>query len=564
MPFDLTGLPAQGSLQEQVRACLLARAQTPVITCLRRFGAPVDLCGNFLLANADKWNRRWSEMFGDGGHVFLLNLPPGDVFVEILITVVSLAMPKRGSKFQHLLHAAQDCAATALICTDAGFEISQQLLTPQGSSSPVCGVMSVEGSAVGIRPPVVQAASVEDAPAVIQYTSGSTQRPKGVRIMGGQILSNAALVARCWDMNVSTVMVNWLPHYHDMGLMGGILYPLLTGGRSVQMGPLDMIRKPASWLRAISDYQANFSGGPAFAFAECLRRVSDDECNGLDLSSWSRAYCGAEPIPAGLLSEFQKRFQHYGLERKSVFACYGMAEITLYAAGAPEDADEAVVPPPGCERIHPCRITEETQKLLKIVDPQTALEVPDGHAGEIWLTGGSKGQGYINLPNESRQTFEAVLEDAIEDRLWLRTGDLGVISADRLYITGRLKDILIANGRNVAAAELEWLAAGQDNALNPLAAAAFMPEPTISGEAVLLIELKAGATLAGDPDVTRASIERAIMGEWGVQLKDFKILPRGALKRTTSGKIRRQAVASAYREGRYDDLQVNLDVSFTA
>ena len=365
---------------------------------------------------------------------------------------------------------------------------------------------------------------------MIQYTSGSTRLPKGVRIFGDQILANCDLVARCWDMNPATRFVNWLPHFHDMGLMGGILYPLLTGAYSVQMSPLEMVRRPATWLRAISDHRATFSGGPAFAFSDCLRRITEEECDGLDLSTWRRGFCGAEPVPADLLAQFRNRFQPYGLDPKAVFACYGLAEMTLYAAGGPEPEGDLPAHPSGCSSVHPCALPEETRANLRIVDPETGDVVADGRQGEIWLKGASKGDGYQSLPDETTSTFAATLPGDDEPGCWLRTGDLGVVEHGLLYVNGRLKDTLIVNGRKIAAAELEWLAGGIDASLNPLAAAAFSPDQSDSGVAALLIELKLGYEGPSDPGAVRTAIERAVLGEWGIRLEDVQILPRGSLR----------------------------------
>ncbi|MGS4947220.1 AMP-binding protein [Meridianimarinicoccus sp. RP-17] len=550
-------------LARAIEMRLAERRGVPQITVLRRASPPLVLTGHDLQQRADALRVRWDSQFGAGPLRLVLALPPGEWFLAALLagilgghTMVPAALPRLGSVASRLAHIVTDCGADAVLCTGAQLPSIREGLR-NATHGPSCPVVAIDAAEYGThmqqRPQRIGPCAEGPHPVVVQYTSGSTRLPKGVRISGASILANCRMVEESWGMGPETCMVNWLPHYHDMGLMGGILYPLLAGGRSVQMNPLDMVRRPVDWLRAISDHRADFSGGPAFAFAECLRRIAPGDCAGLDLSCWTRAFCGAEPIPAGLLPAFRARFAAHGLPPEGVFGCYGMAEMTLFAAGAPGPAASL-----GGTPVEPCRLNTLTAPRLRIVDPQSRMPCPEGREGEIWLRGPSKGDGYMNLPEETRQTFHATLEtpDAVAGE-WLRTGDLGVITGELLHVTGRIKDTLIANGRKVAAAELEWLAASMDDALNPLAAAAFMPDATESARAVLLIELKSGyATTAGPLETVRSSIAKVIAGEWGIHLKDLRILPRGRLLRTSSGKVRRQAMAEAYRAG-----QVGVDVA---
>lgn len=550
-------IPARTPLHEVIERRLSERWDETQITVLGRTRPPLDLRGRDLKAAATDLAARWRHQFGPGPQTLVLALPHGEAFLAALLaglldghTVVPVALPRAGSHSDRLAHIVQDCGASAVLCLTAHREVLlHQLADHEGRLLP-CAIVAIDATEDHRAAPTAGRRDAETGarPAIIQYTSGSTRMPKGVCIFGEQILANADLVARSWDLNAQTRVVNWLPHYHDMGLMGCILYPLLNGAASVQMNPLDMIRRPADWLRTISDYRATFSGGPAFAFADCVRRIEPEACEGLDLSCWTKAFCGAEPIPEGLLPSFRTRFAPYGLDPAAVFGCYGLAEMTLFAAGAP--GSERLPPAPeGCGGVHPVRLTAITRPDVLIVDPDLRRPIPEGGHGEIWLRGPSKGGGYLNLPEESDAVFGASLDGTVS-REWLRTGDLGVIGGDWLYVTGRLKDTLIVNGRKVAAAEIEWLAAGLDDALNPLAAAAFMPDPTESGVAVLLIELKSSREAPDHPETLRAAIARAVSGEWGIRLSDVMILPRGRLERTTSGKVRRRVIADAYRQGR--------------
>ncbi len=533
------------SLRASVLAALEASAGRPLITVLGRRKRAADYSGEQLLSQARGRAQAWAELFGAGPHVLVAALPAGEGFLFTLLaaligehTLVPIAPPRPADAPDQLRHIAENCGATAVLCTAAQREgIVARLRTADGR--PSCPVVAIDAPN---EPVVAVARSGLPGIPIIQHTSGSTRHPKAVPIDAAQIRANCALIQRLWGMDEHTVMVNWLPHYHDMGLMGCILYPLLSGARSIQMSPFEMIRNPLSWLRAVSDYRGSFSGGPAFAFQECLSRVGQEQCEGLDLSSWQRAFCGAEPVPAGLLERFRQRFGRYGLAPDAVFACYGMAEFTLFAAGEPGRQPDTPSASAAHAAVEPCVLGEETRRSIRISDPDTGAALPDGRQGEIWLSGASTSRAYLGLPDESARTFD----NETEDLRWLRTGDLGVVHGDLLYVTGRRKDVVIVNGRKIAAAEIEWLAAQQDAALNPMAAAAFMPPGAANGHAVLCIELRPGHAPQGDTGPVADRIRRAVAGAWSIELTDVHILPRGTLARTSSGKVRRQHIAEAY------------------
>ncbi|TRX75187.1 fatty acyl-AMP ligase [Pseudomonas mangiferae] len=382
---------------------------------------------------------------------------------------------------------------------------------------------------------------------LVQYTSGSTRQPRGVRLSGRNVVSNAALASERWRLGAHTVSVNWLPNYHDMGMMGGTLCPLLWGAPCIQLSPLAFAQKPLRWLRAISQFGATLSGGPAFAFALCVDAIAESDLDGLDLSSWQVAFCGAEPVPAGLLPRFRARLARAGLDPAAVHACYGLAESTLYVAG--ERAwDGASMSLAGDGRTEPNRLAPSTRATLRIVDPASGQAVADGEEGEIWVAGPSVSAGYLNQPEESRATFGARLED--DPRAFMRTGDLGTLNGDTLSVTGRLKDVLIAQGRNTAAVDLEWLAADLHPALNPMAAAAFQlasDDPRVA----LLIELRGGQAAPDDAQQLAEAIRARIGATFGLDLAWMRVVKRGSLERTTSGKVRRQTVAARVRAGHH-------------
>lgn len=539
---------AASSLRDDLLDVLEMRRDACLLSVLRRRGQVAGYTGRQLLDEARAVQAFWDEYLGPGPKVLIAALPAGETFIFPLLasllgggSLVPVALPRPSDPPGRLGRMARICAADAVLCTLKNkAAVEAQLHGEDGGL--VCPVLVVDA------PEPVAVPGVRKAPhpyPVIQHTSGSTRFPKAVSLTAAQIRANCSLIQTLWGMDASSVVVNWLPHYHDMGLIGCILYPLLSGSHSIQMSPFDMIRHPLSWLEAISAYRGTISGGPAFAFQECLSRIAPGEEEGLDLSSWERAFCGAEPVPAGLLDRFHARFSGNGLARKSVFSCYGMAECTLFAAGEPGEEGSSSPVPSSWRAVDGSLLSERTRHGIRIADPDTGAELPEGVPGEIWLSGASIGDGYLGEPLETEEAFSV----DIDGRRWLRTGDLGGIAGRRLYITGRNKDIVIVNGRNVAAAEIEWIAAQEHPALNPSAAAAFAYEGATGGHAALFIEVRPGAAAPDDPPQVAAHIRRTVAGACGVALDEVCILPRGTLPRTSSGKIRRRQIAAGYVAG---------------
>ena len=494
----------------------------------------------------------------DDGPLALV-MPCGVEFVVTLVgalyagfTIAAVAAPRPGVQTLRFNQIIRDCTPAAILFSDGLAGRIEAALTDGGIAGlSVIDVEALEEAGAPLAAPVRSGDGTR--PVILQYTSGSTRAPKAVALSGANILANARLANGTWGLDEDGVVLNWLPHFHDLGLMGGLFYPILAGGRTVLLDPLQMIQRPERWLRLISEHRATFSGGPAFAFSHCLQNVTEDQCEGLDLSSWRSAFCGAEPVPASLLEAFRERFAPWGLNPSAVFGCYGLAEFTLMVAGGnPELLDDRPEPPPGCGDIEPCRVSPQMHDDLRLVDPETLMIAAPGEPGEIWVRGGSVAGGYRNEPVETAAAFNVVLAESGAGEEWLRTGDVGVRQDHWLYVTGRLKDLLFANGRKIPATDVEWLAGEQDQALNPMAAAALMPDDLATGKAVLLIELKRRERVADDV-ATGARIRAAVASAWGIELTDIRIVPSGALPRTSSGKVQRRLLAKAWREGRIED-----------
>jgi acyl-CoA synthetase (AMP-forming)/AMP-acid ligase II len=546
-------------LARSIRTCLLRRSGDAVLTiCAARAGQPHErLTGAALHRAALARGRALADAFDPAAGPLALVMPSGSLFVETMLgalyagfTIAPLAPPRHGPQAERFDAIIDDCRPAAILCTDGlAPRLAEARRTAGGRDVPVVALATAADAVPDEVLP--DGAGGPERPAILQYTSGSTRAPRGVLLHGDAILANAALANRTWGMDENGTMLSWLPHFHDMGLMGGILYPLLAGGATALMDPLRMIQRPERWLQLIGELRATFSGGPAFAFAHCLESVSDAQCAALDLSSWRRAFCGAEPVPAALMAAFRARFARCGLDPRALFASYGLAEHVLMVAGSTSDLPEHRPPPAGCEAIEPCRVAAEMHGRLRIVDPETRRPLPDGMVGEIWLRGDSVAGAYLGDPGETARVFRARLDDPDDAEAagdeWLRTGDLAALCEGNLYVAGRLKDLLFVNGQKVPASDVEWLAGAQDPALNPMAAAALMPDELATGKGVLLIELRR-RSLKIDEEMVRRRISRAVAGTWSIELTDIRFLAPNSLPRTTSGKVQRRLTAQAYRD----------------
>jgi len=514
-----------------------------------------QLSGDELRTRVQRCAARLLRDVPDGGPALLV-LPAGPDFVVALlaciyagIVAIPLPVPQPGASHERLDTVVADSGATAVVCRQQhAATIARHLPTgPRPVSLLRVDESSGPAPLACTRLPGFDLDA--EASVLVQYTSGSTREPRGVALCSRNVLHNASYSADRWRCGADDVVVSWLPHFHDMGLFGGILFPLLWGARSVQMSPLAFVQKPLRWLRAVSQFRATFSGGPAFSYGLCLESAERQDPGELDLSSWKVACCGGEPIPLRLMQAFRDAFASARLDPATLLPCYGLAEATLLVAAERDgfvvrESDEA----PGIE---PCRLGPESRALLRIVDPTTRAPLPAGTCGEIFVGGASVSRGRFR-PHEDPLPYGVRLEG--EDGLFLPTGDLGRIDAAGLHVTGRSKDMLIAQGRNVAAVDVEWLAAEQDPALNPLAAAAFARDPARDEGAALVIEVH---TRDFDRVTATHLIRAKVASAYGLDLTFVRFVKRGSLERTTSGKIRRNAVACRVRSG---DAYVGVEV----
>ncbi len=417
----------------------------------------------------------------------------------------------------------------------------------------------------------------ENTLAFLQYTSGSTATPKGVMITHRNLLHNSSLIHQCFGHSPNSQGVIWLPPYHDMGLIGGVLQPLYGGFPVLLMSPLIFLQSPVRWLKAISRYQATTSGGPNFAYDLCVRKIKPEQMHNLDLSSWEVAFNGAEPISYEILERFVSMFKPCGFRREAFYPCYGMAEATLIISGGDKFAPPVTrtVATKALEKNQIISATSETQatkilvgcgptlpeQQIKIVHPETLTLCAEGEVGEIWVSGQSIAQGYWRKPEETKQTFEAVLVDASIQESFMRTGDLGFLEVGELFVTGRLKDVIIINGRNHYPQDIEWTVEQSHSLIRAGCVAGFSVE--VAGEERLVVvgevernfrefttrNGKSGTKNSDHSQDLIKSILRTVSRNHDLQIYQVLLLKPGAIPKTSSGKVQRYACRDGFLAG---------------
>lgn len=417
-------------------------------------------------------------------------------------------------------------------------------------------------------------------PAYLQYTSGSTRTPAGVIVTHRNVTANLdQAVQDYFDYNgetpEGTVIVSWLPFYHDMGLIMGVCAPVVTGRCAVLMSPLAFLRKPASWIQLLASHPHAVSAAPNFAFDLAVRRTSDADMAGLDLGGVQAILNGAERVASATVKRFNERFAPFGLRETVIRPSYGLAEATLYVATPAPDRPARTarfdLAQLSAGLARPCvggrNVTTELVSygapracMIRIVRPETGIEQPAGAIGEIWVHGDNVAQGYWRKPEQSARTFDARITDpsaGTPAATWLRTGDLGVISDGELYIMGRLKDLLIVDGRNHYPDDIE----STINEITGGRVAAIAVEDDDTENLVAIIELKQRGSVDEHPqrlDTVKREVSTAIWRSHNLRVGDLVLVSPGSIPITTSGKIRRSSCADLYRQGEFDRLDISV------
>ncbi|GCE27475.1 hypothetical protein KDA_29590 [Dictyobacter alpinus] len=401
--------------------------------------------------------------------------------------------------------------------------------------------------------------------AFLQYTSGSTGVPKGVMVNHGNLMHNLSLVERYCQHPAAAHGVTWLPLYHDLGLIGGVLQPLYAGYESTIMAPATFLQRPHRWLQAISRTKATISGAPNFAYDLCVRKVTPEQKEGLDLSHWEIVANGAEPVRADTLERFAEAFAECGFRRNYFYPCYGLAEATLVVSAGTKgvfptvrsfqneglkqnQAREVAAEEADARTLVSIGQSQDDQTLL-IVDPETYTLCPPDRIGELWIAGPSVAQGYWQRPVESKETFQAHLADG--QGPFLRTGDLGFYDHDELFITGRLKDLIIIRGSNHYPQDIEKTVEACHPALRLNGGAAFSIEAEGEERLVLVHEVERTALSSNLADVA-AAMRQAVALQHEIQLYALALIKPGSLPKTSSGKVQRRGSKQHYLDGDLD------------
>jgi long chain fatty acid CoA FadD26 len=484
---------------------------------------------------------------------------------------VPLSVPMFGVHDQRVQSALEDSAPSVVLTTSAAVADVNKYANPHGGR-PAPTVIEVDVIDVDATRELDETDDSRPGPAYLQYTSGSTRTPAGVIVSHRNVTSNIEQIVADYFIEYGgtvpqeTSVVSWLPFFHDLGLIMGVCSPLVTGCEAVLTSPLAFLAKPASWMQLMAQSPLCFSGAPNFAFELAARRTSDADMEGLDLSQVHGILSGAERVHYGTVKRFIDRFAKFGLTEKVIRPSYGLAEATLYVASPPisETVGTASfdLPQLAAGVAARCDNKQESGTELvsygppqaypvRIVDPETCLEQPAGSIGEIWTQGDNVALGYWRKPELTTQVFRGRITKPSEGTPagpWLRTGDLGSMSDGELFIMGRLKDLLIVDGRNHYPEDIE----ATIREITGGRVAAIAVEDEISENLVAIVEVKSSPEL----DSVKHEVASAVWKSHNLRMGDLVLVSPGSIPITTSGKIRRSSCAEIYREGEFLRLDI--------
>ncbi|MDJ0704852.1 MAG: LLM class flavin-dependent oxidoreductase, partial [Leptolyngbyaceae cyanobacterium MO_188.B28] len=525
------------------------------------------------------------------GERAILLYPPGLEFITAFfgclyagVIAVPTYPPRRNQKLSRLEAIVSDAQPSVVLTTAEILMNLQQQWTDHPQFAHLAVITTDDANPLEFAEGKEPQISV-DSLAFLQYTSGSTGRPKGVMVSHGNIIYNQQMIEAAFQHDQTTIVVGWLPLFHDMGLIGNVLQPLYLGIPCILMSPAAFLQKPIRWLQAISHYRGSTSGGPNFAYDLCVNRISPEQKATLDLSCWKVAFNGAEPIHAETLQRFSDAFSDFGFRPETFYPCYGMAETTLLVSGGiPSRTPTLKHAQASALEHHQVVSCEQSQKGsrplvgcghtileqdIRIVDPNTQLECSSSQVGEIWVAGKNVAQGYWNRDLETQTTFAAHLSNTGQGP-YLRTGDLGFLDQDgEVFVTGRLKEVIIIRGRNYYPQDIERVTEKSHPALRPNSGVAFSIE--IEGQERLIIAHEVERSYLRKLNVTEiaSAVREAVSEEFELQVHSVLLLKTNSLLKTSSGKIQRRGCRSAWLSGTlnvvgHDELTPSTALQSTA
>jgi acyl-CoA synthetase (AMP-forming)/AMP-acid ligase II len=536
-------------------------AERPEALALALLDSEADVVERASYAQLDASARRIAagirEKAAAGDRVLLL-CPPGVGFVAAFFACLyakTIAVPS------YPVTSNKDVPKVRAIAADAGVKLAlttRALAWAADAFEPLPFVLldDCQGASFDFEPARPDPSDI----AFLQYTSGSTANPKGVMVTHANAVANQRAVAGAFGHDATTIMASWLPLYHDMGL-GSVIQAFHLGTAMYLLPPLVFLQRPVAWLRAISRYRVTSSGGPSFGYDYCVKRIQPIERHGLDLSTWEIAFNGAEPVRASVLDSFAEAFAEQGFRRRAFYPCFGLAESVVFVTGgvkleppvvfrADRDSLEqgrvaAAIDAGRARALVGCGRPWADHSIV-IVDPERLVRCAPGTIGEIWAKGPSVAGGYWKQPEETQRVFHARLSD--EEGSFLRTGDLGFVADDHLYITGRMKDVVVVRGKKHHAEDIERTVEGVSALFREGCVAAFGIERDGEERLVVVQELRRTAEEADAAEVAM-QVRHAVAQHHGVQVDSVVFVRPGTVPKTSSGKVRRAACRTSYVDG---------------
>lgn len=527
--------------------------------------------------------------YGVVGDRALLLYPPGLEYIEaflgcfyagiIAVPTYSPDPTRLNRSLNRLRTIVQDAQPKVVLTTAATLSQVAELLTQFPDLEAIPWIVTDNMPKTMTRPmPVVG----ENTIAFLQYTSGSTSTPKGVIVNHKNIMENAANLGTGWEYTPDNISLTWLPTFHDLGLMDGIIQPLYTGFYSILMSPVSFLQRPYRWLQAISRYQVNYSAGPNFSYDLCVRKINAEQRKTLDLTSWNATLNAAEPVRKETMERFTEAFSPCGFRWQTFCPGYGLAEATLKVSGTSKadlvrfcrvDATllkdhkikEVSLDDPNAQAIVGCgRPNSEIFKTkVVIAHPDSLTQCALNEVGEIWFSGPGVAQGYWNRPEETKQIFQAYLTDT-QAGPFLRTGDLGFLKDGELFITGRIKDLIIIDGTNHYPQDIELSVENTHPLLRPGCCAAFSINTNDKEQLVIVAEVE--RPKSSPPSVTPSpasldtkaiikAIRSTVAAEHGIQVYQVVLIKAGTIAKTSSGKIQRYSCRASFFAGNLEVVE---------